>query len=400
MPTENLQSPPERARGVGSSAARLPWVDNLRTLLILLVVNLHACITYSHVGGWYVKEPPEPPLVIRAAFLLWEGHLQAFFMGLLFFLAGFFAHFSLERRGAKNFVRERLLRLGIPFLGYIFVIEPFIIFILNPWGTRHPPLVEAYTHYLTSGRFMGSTGPLWFVEALLIFSVVFAAFRAMRGSTMQPSSGVTRWSTIRTSRFLLIAAFLGVTSFLVRTVQPIGVSILNLQLCFFPQYIVAFSLGILVARRFDLASLTRLPAARRFGVTAVVLGPLALAGIVAAAIPHIEQGEDARFWGGWNSFALSYAVWEQFAAVALSLGIMVFAARRLNFETPWSRWLNERSFGVYVIHAPVLVGLAMLLRGLHANPFAMAALLTVLGLVASFAVADLLKRIPVVRAAV
>jgi len=88
-------SPPDRASGT----SRLAWADQLRTLVIVLVVNLHACVTYSHIGSWYVQETPEPPLGARIAFLFWEAHLQAFFMGILFLLAGYFAHGSMVHRG-------------------------------------------------------------------------------------------------------------------------------------------------------------------------------------------------------------------------------------------------------------------------------------------------------------
>src|SRR4051812_36015757 len=72
------------------SSTRFVWVDNLRTLLIALVVSLHACVTYSHVGGWYFKEGVEPSMSTKLPFLLWEAHLQSFFMGLLFFVSGYF----------------------------------------------------------------------------------------------------------------------------------------------------------------------------------------------------------------------------------------------------------------------------------------------------------------------
>src|SRR5258708_38511031 len=96
------------------AGVRVPWVDHLRTLVILLVVNMHACVTYSHVGSWYVLSEQEPSLGAKIPFILWQGHLQSFFMGLLFFVAGYFAHSSLARRGPAAFVRERLFRLGLP----------------------------------------------------------------------------------------------------------------------------------------------------------------------------------------------------------------------------------------------------------------------------------------------
>src|ERR1041384_5439857 len=99
-----------------SSPTRIAWIDNLRTLMIVLVVNMHACVTYSHVGSWYRMEDPEPAMPLKIAFFFWQGHLQAFFMGFLLFLAGVFAHQSLERRGLGAFLRERARRLGLPAL--------------------------------------------------------------------------------------------------------------------------------------------------------------------------------------------------------------------------------------------------------------------------------------------
>ena len=99
-----------------STPSRFAWVDNLRTLMIVLVVNMHACVTYSHVGSWYRMEGAEPAMPVKIAFIFWQGHLQAFFMGLLFFLAGFFAQHSLERRGTRSFLQERWRRLGLPSL--------------------------------------------------------------------------------------------------------------------------------------------------------------------------------------------------------------------------------------------------------------------------------------------
>jgi len=101
------------------SHPRIAWIDNLRTLIIVLVVSMHACVTYRHVGSWYRMVEPEPSLPVKFVFILWQGHLQAFFMGLLFFLAGAFAHVSLARGGSGTFLRERGRRPGLPALRYL-----------------------------------------------------------------------------------------------------------------------------------------------------------------------------------------------------------------------------------------------------------------------------------------
>src|SRR5258708_40214024 len=112
-------------------SSRLPWIDHLRTLVILLVVNMHASVTYSHVGDWYVKSGQEPTVNAKIPFILWQALLQSFFMGLLFFVSGYFAYGSLSRRGPGGFTRERLFRLGLPVLLYMLVIHPFILIGLN-----------------------------------------------------------------------------------------------------------------------------------------------------------------------------------------------------------------------------------------------------------------------------
>jgi glucans biosynthesis protein C len=373
--------------------SRLAWVDNLRTLMILLVVNMHATVTYSHVGGWYIKEAPEPAIETKLIFLVWQGHLQAFFMGLLFFVSAYFAELSLRKRGPAVFLKERLVRLGIPLLLYVLFIHPFVVYVLNPWGAKFPPIGTAYWEYLSSGHFLFQTGPLWFAEALLIFCfglVAFHRFAAKATSQRETNSavGFSGWHALG------IAALLAVTSFLVRTVQPIGTNVQNLQLCFFPQYIVFFACGVWVARRGSLESIARLPMAARAGWIALVCGPIALVTLLFVMRPYLVPKVEAPIMGGWNPFALGYATWEQFAGVGLSLGAMALVSRLWSRSSALSEWLSARSFGVYVLHTPVLVGLTILFRGYSQNPYFNVLLLTASSLVATFILTDLLRRIP------
>jgi glucans biosynthesis protein C len=372
--------------------SRLAWVDNLRTLLIVLVVNLHACVTYSHVGGWYFKEGIEPAMRIKLPFLLWEAHLQAFFMGLLFLIAGYFAEISAERKSTGTFIKERLWRLGVPVLLYVFVIHPAMVWGINPWGATFPPVGKWYWHYLRSGEFVGSTGPLWFAEALLIFCLVFAIWRVRWGrieKTSANGSGVR----VRTSWALCLMMGLGLASFLVRLVQPIGTSELNLQLCFFPQYLVAFPLGVWLARRRALNDLAQDPLARRIGWLTFFASPLILFSLIRAMTGYSWRGEPPLF-GGMNLFAAGLAFWEQFAGVGFSFAAISFACSKMNRETALSRWASDRSFAVYVLHSPILLALTTHFRGLSSDPFLMTAFATLAALVLSFIVADLVRGLP------
>jgi peptidoglycan/LPS O-acetylase OafA/YrhL len=374
---------------------RLLWIDHLRTAMIVLVVNMHACVTYSHVGDWYTMSEPEPTLATKVPFIVWQSMLQSFFMGLLFFVSAYFAAGSIARRGPSGFVRERLVRLGLPALFYMLVIHPFILLGLNPWHYNFGPPAAFYAHYLSSGRFLSSSGPLWFVVALLLFSLVLAAWTRLRPppaptaapDSLPPTAG----------KLLGFALALGLGTFAVRVVQPIGKNILNLQLCFFVQYIAWFVAGLYAARQGWLVSLAQSARAGRAGWFGLIGGSVAMLALLATGGRHASVEE---FFGGahWQAFGL--AMWEQLTGLGLALGGLALFARCFATDSRALRWLADRSFGVYVLHAPVLVALAMAFRLLPYHLYGLLVLLTLTGVTVSFVLADVARRIPGLRAIV
>jgi peptidoglycan/LPS O-acetylase OafA/YrhL len=382
---------------------RLPWLDHLRTFVIVLVVNLHSCVTYSHVGDWYFMSDHEPSLAAKVPFILWEGHLQSFFMGLLFFVSGFLALSSITRRGPKGFARERLFRLGLPALFYMLAIHPFILLVLNPWHANFGPPGAFYLKYIISGRFLRSTGPLWFAVALLIMCLLLAGLRfAWRGrltdvldESADRAACDSPVAAPKASFLWTFALALGLITFAVRLVQPIGTNVLNMQLCFFVQYVAFFICGLHAARHGWLLPLAASSRARAAGWLALLGGPVVQLTVMFLGL---QSGKVEYFLGGWHWQALGFALWEQFAGVGLSLGALALFSRKLNFEHPILRWLDERSFAVYVLHAPILVALAMLFRALPQNMYALATLLTATGLFASYVAGDVMRRIPILRA--
>jgi glucan biosynthesis protein C len=375
---------------VPPSPSRSVWVDNLRTAIVLLVVNMHACVTYSHVGSWYVNEPPEPGLAVKLPFLYWQGHLQAFFMGLMFFLAGAFAHGACARRGPGGFLRERLLRLGVPALLYMVFLHPFMVYVLlrqPDW----PPAPELYRRYLTTTRVLSGSGPLWFALALLLFSAVFAAWRKLRPAVTAAATAAPRTGAVVAFGLLLVG-----TTFAIRLWWPIDTSFLNLQLCFFPQYIAAFAVGVAAGRYRWLEALAASRLAATAGGLALVGGPLLLTAVIALGGMK-ETGDFSPYKGGWHWPALGLAAWEQLSGLGLALGAMAWFQRRFNATGAFAHWLSQHSFAVYMLHAPVLVALTLLLQPVPGGPLVKVPLLTALGLVASFGVAWLARRLPGLR---
>ena len=112
--------------------------------------------------------------------------------------------------------------------------------------------------------------------------------------------------------------------------------------------------------------------------------------------PPPESGPNP-YEGGWNLQALGYAAWEQMAGLGIALGVLAWFRRYGRWEGRLARWMSDRAFAVYVLHAPVLVSLTPLIRPVAVDPFLGAGVLTLMGLVSSFVVADLARRLPGLR---
>jgi Acyltransferase family len=101
--------------------------------------------------------------------------LLAFFMGFLFFIAGYFVPPAFDRKGAIRLLRDRTVRVGIPSLLYQFAVGPATIYYLLQTKRPGESFLAFYGHYPVGPAIrQGGTGPLWFCVALLMFPAVYA----------------------------------------------------------------------------------------------------------------------------------------------------------------------------------------------------------------------------------
>src|SRR5262249_44414551 len=140
------------------------------------------------------------------------------------------------------------------------------------------PLLHAYGHYLSNGRFLSGSGPMWFTLALLFFSLVYGIVRVVAGRKPKTAPDAPLPAP---GQLLGLALVIGLCTFLVRTVQPMGTSILNMQLCYFSQYVLLFVVGIYAWRRNWLLRISYAFAMRWFKWT-LTLGSLAWLGFAFA----------------------------------------------------------------------------------------------------------------------
>jgi surface polysaccharide O-acyltransferase-like enzyme len=319
--------------------------------VIILVITIHSAVTYSGDGGWYYIEGSPENLSIfgRAFFGLLQSFLQAWTMGTLFFISAYLAAKSLIKRGSLNFIKERFFRLGLPLLLYIFIVTPFIRFILL--GNSHEyNFIENYIQYILTSRWLGGTGPLWYVQTLLILSVIYTFFRKCLKKSY-------KLQDVGSKHIILTILLTTIIAFLVRLVFPVGTSFYNLQFGYFTSYIVMFILGIIVGENNLMEKVTDEKNIKWLKLTLIIGIPIwSFVMLLGGAL------EGHRYFdGGFNWVSLSFSFWESFTAIGFSIGLIALFKKRVNADNKIAYLMRDNAFGMYFFHAPILVIISLVL---------------------------------------
>lgn len=372
---------------------RLFFIDNIRLSMIILVVLLHTSVTYSGIGGWYYIENKSVDTVSKIIFAMFNTFSQAYFMGLLFLIAGYFIPGAFDKKGTGKFIKDRLLRLGLPVVIYIFIINPFIeYFIFGIFLNKSvQPFNQYYINYIKPFSFLGNTGPLWFAFALLIFTLFYALARTIFN---KPTKVKKYKKYPNNSSIIAITLLITFLTFGVRIFQPFGVSILNMQLCFFSQYIVLFIIGILAYRN---SWFTNLP--YEFGVLwlKMSLGLGLILWLLIMLFGGPLNGKEYVILGGLYWQSAIYAFWEQFVCAGMCLGLIVIFRDKFNYQGKLLKFLSQNAFGVYVFHAPILISISVLLRNIHLYPLIKFGIIAPITLLISFTFSYLIRKVAIFK---
>jgi peptidoglycan/LPS O-acetylase OafA/YrhL len=334
-----------------------PAVGYLRAFITLLVLAHHSVLAYhpyapapaallSGPSRWW-QAFPVVDSQRSTGFAVFAGFNDIFFMALMFFLSGLFVWKSLQRKGSGHFLRDRAVRLGLPFLVAAAVVAP----------------VAYYPAYLQTGagggiagfwqqwRSLGNwpAGPAWFVWVLLAFDVLAAVLVLVLPRWGDALGRLASISNRRPMVFfgLLVAASAAAYVPLALVFNPFYWSSFGpftFQTSRVLHYLVYFLLGAGVGAGIDrglLASDGKL--ARRWPLWLV--GALAAFGLATGVgLTAMTAHVGSRAWeiAGDSTFVLSCAA-SSFALLAL---FVRFARGRSRlFES-----LTANAYGMYLIH--------------------------------------------------
>jgi fucose 4-O-acetylase-like acetyltransferase len=393
--TSSVRSDASVAVAAKPKGARSLYLDNLRILLISLVVVQHLSVTYGATGSWYYRDPVTDTLT-GIILMLWNAPGQAAGMGLFFLISGYFTPGSYDRKGVRAYLRDRFVRLGIPLLVYVLLLDPLVGYLANG---RQGSYWSGYANYLSHLR--GVTGPVWFIAVLLIFTLCYAAWREL---AEQRWPGMNRLIGLPSSGVILVYVLaLGITTFALRIWWPVTLIFqpLNVSVSYLPQYASMFALGLLAYRGDWFSKLTP-EMAKTWAL--VALGALVV--FVILAIPLVMSGAGrsgvnpgTQIAGGWRLMAFMYAMWEPFILVGGSIGLLVLFRERFNHQGRLAREASASAYSVYLLHPLVLVPFCVAFQPVALYPlfkFFIAALIT---LPLCFIVSAGVRRIPVLNRA-
>ncbi len=352
-------------------------IDQLRILLTGLVILHHAAIVYGGAGGWYWRQEADGS---NALLVLFNAVNQSYFMGFFFLLAGYYTPQSFDRKGTRQFLADRFLRLGLPLAAYFFILSPMTIALART-GEGHS-FFAGWWLMERLGNF--EPGPLWFAEALLIFALAYVGVRTLRPGSPANLQALPGYKVIT-----IAALAAGCVSFLVRLAVPTGKSVLWLQLGYFPPYVLLFLVGCLAARNrvFDRVTFSD---AKPWAIVSFAM-------LVMLPVVIVTGRGHGPFNGGWNWNAGFYAFWDPFVAWGIILTLFWVAGRYWAKGSPLADWLARRAFGAYIVHPPVLVALSLSARGWTAVPLLKFAAVGPAAVAVSFVAASAALLVPGVR---
>jgi glucans biosynthesis protein C len=366
---------------------RLYYLDNLKIFLIFLVIIHHVGQAYGATGGvWFYSYPGERVKELSYLF----GFNASFFMGLFFFISGYFFPGSFDRHGARKFISDKLIRFGTPLIFVTLFITPVLGYVQYLHYTNAISFPDfyirhwlVYAHDKAHAEQAFNLAHLWFVEHLLFYSILYAAIRIVL-QERPPSLSASPARDVRLPAILLFIAALGFVTHLMRTSWgfPIDrwlffLGFIQMEPAHLPQYLSLFVLGILAYRHSLLESLTS---------PRNMLWLIPGLGIYAITVyqRHITGRRAVFLW--------EYR--EAILCVGVCIGLLALFRTYFNRTGPMVQILADNAFGAYIIHVAVVVALQFAFDPVEARAVTLFVVVSILAIIGSFLGSFLIRLIP------
>jgi len=362
---------------MNNQKTRMFYLDNLRIYLTILVILHHATLAYGGNGDWGIKDVITDE-ISPILFTFFNALNQSYFMTAFFLLAGYFTPRSLERKGAKSFILDRVIRLGIPLLIYSTLIINLNVFLIRKYYLGVP--FQFIWSYIP--------GHLWFLQLLFLFALIYVVFKLFK----KDATNLTKRAFPSDGIIWIAVVFLSISTFLMRLAYPIGETILNVQPGHISHYIFAFYIGIIAYRGNWFRRLGNYQG-KRWGK--IALGTLPFFFVLFILGGALEGDANiAKFLGGFTWQAMAYAIWESIMMLAIIIFLLYFFRERFNRTGALLATMAASAYTVYIIHQTVLFGLNIVFLNVPVPSYLKFFAVSLIGVPLCFLLSYLIRKLP------
>jgi glucan biosynthesis protein C len=349
------------AASASSASTRIPFLDNLRYLMVVLVVLFHAVAAYAIVAPhWAVHD------TTTVAASVYRELFDVFLMPVLFFVAGYFALPSLKKRGTWEFLKDKFRRLLVPWALAVLIVLPLAVYDKPVKPVQ--PFWRYWLNYLGSFevRLRFSQTPVgitsqaiyWYISLLFVFflgfALIYALVRRSRGAA--PISAAGKPASGRAA-LIALAAF-GLLNFAVHFILLLLVPdsswftfymFLEFQVTRLVPFIGCFALGVIAQSQgwFD--------GGRPLGsvpLWAAVSAVLAVVYLVFGKPMFADTSGTVNFAVG---YLLVFALLRSFLLLSMLILLLSFGIRFWNHASGFDRQLAAGSYNIYLLHFFIVV---------------------------------------------
>jgi peptidoglycan/LPS O-acetylase OafA/YrhL len=390
---------------LSDASARDASFDYLRAFIVLLVLLHHSVLAYAVLWPAQSKtfEILPAPIVDPqrwAGFDVLTTFNDTFFMALMFLLSGLFVWPSLERKGGAKFLRERILRLGLPFVVAVGILMPLAYYPTYAVTGADPGFLAYARAWLSLGFW--PSGPAWFIWLLLVFDAAAAGLYVLRrrltaktqapphlGMYDHPSAFVAMLLVVSALVYVPMELTFGANRWL--TLGPFSFQASRLLL-----YATYFLAGIRMnASGAESGFLARNAALAQQWPIWLSAGIAAYALHLAIIITLVQPVAGAHRPLPLTSRLLSDLTFV-LCCGAISFAFIALFRRFAIAHQPVFESLSASSYGMYLIHYPVVVWLQFALLTAPLGSIAKGAIVSFGAVVLNWGMVVALRRIPVI----
>lgn len=368
--------------------ARNVSLDRARTFLTLVVLLHHAVIPYTYFGHTDPASWIGFDIVVLAT--------DSFFMAMFFFLSGLFTWPGIARKEPSVFLRDRLLRLGLPFAIAALTVIPLAYYAIAL--RQDPELSFAAFWWKTISVGPWPSGPIWFVWVLLAFDLTASLLYRVSAHLVDPVNRISLRGFDQPAVFWLLLAVVSVIVYVPALLYlganrwfefgPFSVQESRILL-YFAYFFIGVSVGAANFDRGILSADGQLPKQRWLWAIVTLIPYCLMWGMIYVKREILGNPDPQPHW-----YQAIYGTFFVLFSASILLAILAFF---LHEKSPGPNLLDRMqadAYGMFLVHYPIALWIQYALFDYGLPAIVKAAIGFVLTVVLSWGLTAALRKIP------